>query len=194
MTKNDVRSLSELPAAAPSRRARSFARSNTGTAAIEFALAAPVFLMLVFGIFEVGINYMADRMLNAGVDSVARKIKTGEIRSSPTYGLTEFKEELCKEDVMFLFDCNKLYVDVQTVGSFQENKYDTDADGNLVTKDFGFSPGGRTTINVVRAFYEWPTVINWTDFAQGHGYTLDAFGDGARLIVASSAFLNEPYS
>lgn len=170
-----------------------FRRSQDGAAAIEFAICAPFFFMIVLGIFEVGLNYFADRALNAGVDKVARQIRTGEIRSSATYGLPEFKTHLCNQTIMFLFDCNKLLVDVKTVAAFEANNYDTNPDGSVDSSGFGFSPGGKTTINVVRAFYEWPTIVNWTNYGQSLGYTIDAFGDGSRVIAASAAFLNEPF-
>ena len=176
------------------KRGRTFRKSNDGTAAIEFALCAPVFFMMCFGIFEVGLNYLADRLLNTGIDNAARLIKTGQVRASPTYGMAEFKQQVCDEPIMFLFDCNNLIIDVQTVGSFEENNYETNEDGSVDTSSFGFAPGGRTTINVVRAFYEWPTIINWKNFGQAHGYDIDSFGEGSRVIAASAAFMNEPFN
>ena len=180
--------------AAVRKRRRLFRKSDDGAAAIEFAVVAPVFFMLTFGIFEVGLNYMADRMLSAGLEAASRKVKTGQVRASPTYGMAEFKTELCGEPIMFLFDCTKLLVDVKTVASFEEDSYDTNGDGSVDTTGFGFAPGGRTTINVVRAFYEWPTVLNWTQFGQAHGYQIDAFDDNARVIFSSNAFMTEPFS
>ena len=67
--------------------------------------------MMVFGIFEVGVNYMADRMLNAGLDSAARMVRTGQAKPSDTYGETQFRQDLCNQPTMFLFDCSKLMID-----------------------------------------------------------------------------------
>ena len=170
-----------------------FRKSEDGAAAIEFAIVAPVFLMMTFGIFEVGLNYVADRMLSVGLDTAARKVRTGQVKASEDYGANEFKEEICDHPIMFLFDCDKLLVDVQEVASFDENSWETDENGQVISEDFGFAPGGRSTINVVRAFYEWPTVINWTNFGQSTGYQIDAFDDDARVISVSTAFMTEPF-
>ena len=60
---------------------------------------------------------------------------------------------------------------------------------------FGFAPGGRSTINVVRAYYDWPTVLDWGNIARAGwgGITGEGMGtNGYRRIVGSAAFLNEP--
>ena len=41
---------------------------------------------------------------------------------------------------------------------------------------------------VVRAYYEWPT------FVTGLGNNLGNMPDGNRLLVATAAFRNEPFS
>ena len=97
--------------AAPTRRSKTWSRTPSkrrygiralwgdtrGTAAIEFSIIALPFFLIIFGAFEVGINYMANRMLNNGTDQVARMIRTGQIRAT-TFTEAQFKQELWNED------------------------------------------------------------------------------------------------
>lgn len=187
--------------AAPTRRPKTGSRTPSkrrygiralwgdtrGTAAIEFSIIALPFFLIIFGAFEVGINYMANRMLNNGTDQVARMIRTGQIRAT-TFTEAQFKQELCRKGSMFMFNCSKLIVDVKEVASFDTQEIPKNPDGTLDDSQMGFAPGGRLTINVVRVYYEWPNFINWAP--QG----VDEWSGTKRLIVGTSAFMNEPYS
>lgn len=159
---------------------------NRGTAAIEFSIIAMPFFLIIFGAFEVGLNYMANRMLNAGTDQVARMIRTGQIQGN-THTEAQFKQELCNRGSMFLFNCNKLIVDVKEVASFDTQEVPKNPDGTLDDSQMGFAPGGCRTINVARVYYEWPNFINWAP--QG----VDEWSGTKRLIVGTAAFMNEPY-
>jgi len=130
---------------------------------------------------------MANRMLNNGTDQVARMIRTGQIRAT-TFTEAQFKQELCRKGSMFMFNCNKLIVDVKEVASLDTQEIPKNPDGTLDNSQMGFAPGGRLTINVVRVYYEWPNFINWAP--QG----VDEWSGTKRLIVGTSAFMNEPYS
>lgn len=73
-------------------------KSERGTAAMEFALLLPVFLMLVLGIVYFGIGFNTKINLTAGVREGARKVALGgsgaegkaKVReSTPDLGLTD---------------------------------------------------------------------------------------------------------
>jgi len=177
------------PVSRPRRRfgIRALGRDTRGTAAIEFSIIALPFFLIIFGAFEVGINYLANRMLNAGTDQVARMIRTGQIKAT-TFTEAQFKQELCNKGSMFLFKCSDLIVDVKEVANFDTEEVPKNPDGTLDDSQMGFAPGGRLTINVVRVYYEWPNFINWG--AQG----VDEWSGSKRLIVGTAAFMNEPFS
>jgi len=84
---------------------------------------------------------------------------------------------------------------VEEVGSFQpKNQPTRDANGNIVYQP-SFQPGGRLSINVVQAYYEWPTMLNFMDFRiddKGNGIG-NMSGNFSRVLNASTAFMNEPY-
>jgi len=60
-----------------------------------------------------------------------------------------------------------------------------DAQGN-VTNNWKYNPGGPGQIVVVRVMYQWPV------FLGPLGFSLATLANGNRLIMASSAFQNEP--
>ena len=59
-------------------RRRLRADSRKGSAAIEFAFVAPVFFVLLMGIFEAGIMFFAQAALQNAVTDLGRQIRTGQ--------------------------------------------------------------------------------------------------------------------
>ena len=165
---------------------RRFRREQSGVAAVEFSIVALPFLLMVSGIFEVGINYIANRMMTHSVDVAARMIRTGEVRGN-THTEQQFKQIICDMPTMAIFSCSRLSVDIKEVASFNHEIIPKDQNGDLDTSDMGFDPGGRTSINIVRAYYEWPTFLNWAAVGP------DEWSRGRRLLMATTAFVNEPY-
>ena len=177
------------------RRWLSFRKSEDGTAAVEFALVSIPFFLILFSILEQGFYFLGNRLIDAGVNQISREIKTRQITASNT-SESEFKTALCAKTLMAIFDCSKLSVDVRTIASFEAPAAPPVLDNNqLDTTGFGFAPGGRSTINVIRAYYDWPTVLDWGSIASAGwgGITGEGMGThGFRRIVGSAAFLNEP--
>lgn len=172
-----------------------FGKNQDGAAAVEFAFVSIPFFLILFSIMEQGFFFLGHRLIDAGVNEIAREVKTRQITANNT-SEQKFKQTLCNKPLMALFDCNKLSVDVRTIASFEKPTDPPVLDnGDLDTSDFGFAPGGRSTINVVRAYYDWPTVLDWGNMAKAGwaGITGEGMGTrGYRRIVGSSAFLNEP--
>ncbi|RZA23118.1 MAG: pilus assembly protein, partial [Proteobacteria bacterium] len=52
-----------------------------GSAAIEFALIAPVFFALLMGIIEGGLVYVSQATLQNGVSEMSRLVRTGQAQS-----------------------------------------------------------------------------------------------------------------
>lgn len=177
------------------RRWLSFRKSQDGAAAVEFALVSIPFFLILFSILEQGFYFLGNRLIDAGVNQIAREVKTRQITADNT-SEAEFKNALCAKTLMAIFDCGKLSVDVRTIASFAAPAAPpVNPDGSLDTTGFGFAPGGRSTINVIRAYYDWPTVLDWGNIASAGwgGITGEGMGtNGYRRIVGSAAFLNEP--
>ncbi|MGP9810092.1 TadE/TadG family type IV pilus assembly protein [Rhodopseudomonas sp. NSM] len=170
-------------------RARRFGRNRRGSAAIEFAMVAPVFIGLLFAIIETAFVFLAGQSLETAVQDSARLILTGQAQTA-SFSQGKFKTEVCTR-LKALFTCDGIYVDVQSYGSdFSTVKITTPIDPK--TKAFidnmQYSPGNAGDIVVVRAFYQWPL------FVTGLGWNSANLAGSKRLLSATAAFRNEPYS
>ncbi len=76
------------------RRMDKLTRDTRGVAAVEFALIAFPFFVLIFGPLEVAMIFILTSTLDYGVMEAARRLRTGELQSS-CKGLTEFKTAVC---------------------------------------------------------------------------------------------------
>src|SRR3954468_134681 len=76
-----------------------FRRSRRGSAAVEFALVAPVFFALLFAIIETSLVYFAAQVLETGVQDSSRMIYT-----SQSVTAANFRQDLC-DRVSVLFSC-----------------------------------------------------------------------------------------
>jgi Flp pilus assembly protein TadG len=170
------------------RTVRRFARDDDGAAAVEFGMVAAPFLALMFAIMETALVFFAGQTLETAVADSARLIMTGQAQSQ-SFNAAQFKTQVCNK-VGGLFDCSGgLYVDVKTYSSFGsvDNSPPVDANGNLKTSSFGYTPGGPGDIVVVRLMYQWPV------YASLLGFNLGNMAGNKRLLMATAAFRNEPY-
>jgi Flp pilus assembly protein TadG len=168
---------------------------SKGTAAIEFALIAPVFFAMLFAIIETGMTYFANLTLANAVLDTSRLIRTGQVAAGGI-SQTDFRNRLCTQ-IQVLMSCaaDKLNLDVRSFSSFGTAAYPAplDADGNLNPDLNHYNTGassknaGTSDIVLVRAFYQWQlyTPVFGTYFSNMSG--------NVRLLSASVAFRNEPY-
>jgi Flp pilus assembly protein TadG len=160
-----------------------------GHSAVEFALIAPVFFMLLMGIVETGMVYFASSTLQHGMETAARMIRTGQVQGGGT-SQTQFRQIVCDEiDAFMSCDPATLHIDVRAFSNFASANFPDalDDEGNMNEDLDSFVPGTSCQVVLVRGFYEWglitPIFANY--FAN--------MGDQTRLISASVAFRNEPY-
>jgi Flp pilus assembly protein TadG len=178
-----------------------FRRSRAGSAAVEFALVAPVFFALLFAIIEVAIMFFASQVLETITQDSARALMTGQAQTGqvaacadPVSGApaacnqSTFQAYACTQ-IPALFSCNNLYVDVESYSSFSNVVINSqiDGSGNFTSGNMQYSPGGPGDTVVVRMFYQWPL------FVTGLGFNISNLSGNKRLLVATSAFQNEPY-
>jgi len=171
---------------------RRFGANRRGSAAVQFALVAPLFFALLFAIIEVAMVFFANQILESGTQDAARKFFTHEIQDSSATdaeAAQKFKTDLCNE-VDVLLGCSGVLFDVRfypagtpfTVPSL------FDAGGNVITANFTFQlpPANSSNIVVVRSFYKWPLLLT------NLGFSLANIGTDKRLLTATSAFRVEP--
>src|SRR4051794_38395839 len=87
---------------------RRFRRNRRGSAAVEFALVAPVFFALLFAIIETAIVFFAGQVLETGVQDSSRLIYT-----SQSVTAANFKQDLC-DRVATLFSCANICVEMKS--------------------------------------------------------------------------------
>ncbi len=179
---------------------REFVRSRDGTAAIEFALLAIPYFLIVFAIIETFVAFTAEQVVSNAVDTLSRQIRTGQITAANTTS-QQFRQAFCNE-IAVLITCSSseiqtpanLYLDVESYSSFASmpttiplNSY-----SDLSTTGFTFTPGGAKSLNMVRAYYRWQII---TDLLRPYLTNVHPTNGSASvyLIVATAAFQNENY-
>lgn len=169
------------------RPLRRFRRDGRGSAAVEFALVAPVFFALLFAILEAGIMFLAGQVLQTVAQESARMILTGQAQTA-SYTPPQFATYVCSQ-VPALFNCNSISVDVTSYSSFSGVTITNPIDnaGNFVSNNLQYSPGGPGDIVMVRLFYQWPL------FVTGLGWNPSNLAGNKRLLVGTAVFKNEPY-
>ncbi|QHO73828.1 pilus assembly protein TadG [Bradyrhizobium sp. CCBAU 051011] len=165
---------------------RRFRHNRRGTAAVEFALVAPIFFGVLFAIIELALVFFASQILETVTQDTSRLILTGQAQNS-SFTQAQFKNAVCAK-LTIMFDCvNGISIDVQSYKAFSSvNVSDPIVAGNFVPPN-NYLPGGPGDIVVVRLFYKWPL------FVTGLGFNVANIGLNQRLLTATAAFQNEPY-
>jgi Flp pilus assembly protein TadG len=186
-----------------------FCRDREGAAALEFAILAVPFMLMIFATFETFFAFTGEQLMANAVETMARKIRTGEITfgqgKSTDVTEAEFRQLFCNE-ISILRMCSateatnpdKLYLDVRSFSSFSDMprevpKVSTADYADLDTSDFAFTPGGANSKNSFRAYYRWQIM---TDLMRPYITNIRPANKPIPtdfLIVQTAAFENEDY-
>jgi Flp pilus assembly protein TadG len=178
---------------------RRFRRNRRGSAAVEFALVAPVFFALLFAILETALMFFATQVLETMTQDSARVLLTGQAQnglvsicaaSGQPAACTQgtFGSYVCSQ-IPALFSCGGLFIDVESYPTgFAGITINSQIDSNNnFINNMQYTPGGACSIVVVRLFYQWPL------FVTGLGWNMSNLSGSKRLLSATAAFRNEPY-
>ncbi|MFI4974388.1 MAG: TadE/TadG family type IV pilus assembly protein [Caulobacterales bacterium] len=167
-----------------------FAGSRRGATAVEFAIVAAPFFLLMFGVMELSLMFMASTTIEAATITAARQIRTGQLQTAGTNTAAGFKTLVCNGmSWISASDCTaNLQVDVRTFNTFTSISTPSPITNNAIdpTK-LSFDSGGSCSIVLVRVFYPW-TLLTPT-FDPG----LPSLGPTQRLLTQSVAFRNEDW-
>jgi Flp pilus assembly protein TadG len=171
------------------RRWRALLADQKASAAVEFSLVAAPFIALLLALIQTFLVFFAQQLLEQAVIQASRTIMTGQAQAQ---NLTQsgFATAVCS-NLVILFNCNNLMIDVQVAGAWTSANTGLptltfDANGN-VTNTWQFTPGNPGDIVIVRAMYQWQVYLGPL------GFNLANLANGNRLIMASTAFMNEAY-
>lgn len=168
-----------------------FLKQRDGAAAIEFALIAIPFFLILTATVQTAIVFMAQQELETVTEQASRLVLTNQASSMTQ---SQFAAQVCAvPGAMIMFNCSKFMVNVQNYGTGTSFSGATttaptltfDKTGN-VTNTWAFNPGGVGSIVVVQIMYQWPI------FLKPFGYNLANLSNGNRLLLATAVFRNEP--
>jgi Flp pilus assembly protein TadG len=180
------------------------ADADKGSAALEFAMVAPVFFLLLMGTMETGIMFFAQSSLQNAVNDAARLVQTGQSGCFTTdvnnncvpMTAAQFRAQICSEVMPLLQNCSitggstDLQFDVTAYPSGftgLTNSSPLDAAQNLPNLST-FNVGGACDVVLVRAFYKWPV------FTPALNILLANMANNYHLLATAAAFRNEPYT
>ncbi|MCI4679720.1 pilus assembly protein [Rhodoblastus acidophilus] len=169
----------------------SFIANRRGIASLEFALIALPFFAILFAIFQIGIVYLADNLLETATEKAARQLLTGQVQNA---GLTasQFTSAICPNLPVFFTCPSGVMVDLQDVSSFSSANLSAptltyDSNGK-VTNNWQFQTGGAASILVLRVMYQFPVYLGPL------GLNLANLSNGKRLLMSTAVFQVEPYN
>lgn len=192
-------------------------KDNSGAAVIEFAIAGPAFIALLFAILYTLSIYLAQQMLETAAQGAARLLLIGTAQTSTLNGHTgmnaaEFKNAICNGGTVTdsggnsmtiakslppMLTCSRLTVNVVTATTYNSASTNSptftyDASGNVTGTGTGYgyqsTGSGRNRIVVVQLIYLWPT-------GRGPlGLNLTNQPNSNRMLVASSVITTEDFA
>ena len=178
-----------VPTASARNLLRRFARNRKGSAAVEFALVAPVFIALLFAIVETAIMFFASQILETVTQESARQIMTGQAETAG-YTATTFLTKVVCQQIPAVLSCANIGVDVESDPSQFTNLSVTlpVTNGVFDPTKLNFNMGGSCSVVLVTLYYQWQMVVT------GLGYNISNLNGNKRLLSATAAFRNEPYA
>ncbi|HEY6579095.1 MAG TPA: TadE/TadG family type IV pilus assembly protein [Rhizomicrobium sp.] len=173
-------------------RPRFLRRARSGSAAIEFAIIAPVLALFLFGIMETGAIFFAQSTLQNAADDAARLVRTGQAQNE-NMTRTQYVAQICGEmaGLIGASSCNaNLQVDMQSFTDFTAANYNNvlNKNGSLNKTQMQYLAGSACDVVLVRAFYPWTIMTPML------APLLQDMPAGQYLLAAAEAFRNEPYS
>ena len=180
---------------AQAKRRPGFFSDKRGSTAMEFAMLAIPFALLVFAILESCISFAGQEVMANITDDVARQLRTGQIKKADVTE-TSIKQLICTRlEIMVAKNCPGLLVDLKEYATFADAATAgfKIVNGDIVltqgtnSASFSVSPGLAESKNMLRVFYKWPVM---TDFM---AKSMANLKDGNTLHFASVTWQNEPF-
>jgi Flp pilus assembly protein TadG len=180
-----------------SLRRRMRADARKGSAAIEFAFVAPVFFVLLLGIFESAIMFFSQAALQNAMTDMGRLIRTGQTGCWTTSGgncvamtAAQFRATLCTKVAPLIACSANLQVDVEAFNGYTNVNAAPALNGSnaLNPAANNFQLGNACDVVLARAFYTWPVAtpaLTW--------FLVNMAG-GKHLMTGATAFRNEPFT
>lgn len=172
---------------------RGFVRARSGAGAVEFALLAVPFLLLLCVIVEAAMMTLSQQTLDSAVDRATRALRTGAFQDAADGNdpAGRLRRVMCGGAAV-LFRCQDLKLDVTRGSSFAAVRPAEPYDSRRKewAQSFGSTfqcPQGGDIV-ALRAAVPVLRLFNALDF------TRHPMGANSQLLVATAVFSTEPYS
>ena len=173
------------------RTIKRFNGDERGVAAIEFAILAMPFLLVLFAILESSISFASQQLISDTVDRIARDVRVGNIRKGgPGSSPAEISDRICTELEFFVAaGCPDMEIDLKVYATYDDLPVTLPRKPNydVNTAGFDIEVGEGMEIQMLRVFYRWKYM---TKFIADKAATLP---DGKTLLYAAAAWKNEPF-
>ena len=167
------------------RLMRSFALSDRGVTALEFALLGPVFFAIIGATIETALTFFAGYALDTAVIDSSRLIRTGQL--TRVASAQDYRTEVCGQ-LYGMFDCDELRISVKEFTSFAPSDPVEETSGAwLMPVDQNLPQFKPSTSYFIEAYYKWPT------FANIPGLNAGQTADGKRLLATAHVIQTEPF-
>jgi len=177
------------------RAAVAFARRQDGSPAVEFALVAPIFIVLIFATAQTAIIYLANAYLETATEDAARMVLTNNAVVTTTSGTTttttpmtaaQFQSAVCN-NIGALFTCSSIMVGLApatSTTSISTAAPTFNSNGTLAnTLPYTLPIPGQ--IAVLQVLYQWPVV------GLPLGFNFANLGNGTYLMMSTQVFMVE---
>jgi Flp pilus assembly protein TadG len=171
---------------------KGLAKSESGTATIEFATVVFPFIYVLGCIIETGLMLFTEYVIQSSVQDSARQIRTGSAQSA-SLNAGSFKAKICAR-VSILVNCtSKVTVYVKPATTFSNLKATLPNYLNVGLKPDGtpnpssYDCGQPSQPAAVIATYDWTFSLPFMSFLGNIN------GGAARRLAGIAIFRNEPY-
>jgi Flp pilus assembly protein TadG len=168
------------------RLLRAFTKDRKGSAAIEFAILALPFFVVIFAIAEIAVMYFVDSGLDAALHKTVRQVRVG-VAKSGSWDSNKFKDVLCSE-LSYSFGCaTKIKVRATVITDMSSVSRISGINGGTlnVTEDFSLGDSGNYVL--VQAFLPWDPTFKL------YAISSDRLSDGSYVLSAAELIKNEPF-
>jgi Flp pilus assembly protein TadG len=166
---------------------RRFRRARTGATAVEFAIIAAPFFLLLMGILELALVFLVSTTLEHATHEAARQLRTGEFQMADKTTDDEFEDLVCARLAWIGDSCKaQLNIDSRAYGTISAMLTDQAAKP-YDPEDTCFEAGGPGQVVLVRSSMKWKIFTPLLRPSMG------ASGDGTKYLRTTTAFRNEPF-
>lgn len=166
-------------------------RDRQGTAALEFAIIAPIFFALLFSFYDMGLMMLRQVLLQSAVEKSVRTLRVDLARLQPNEPSREidrdvFKKEVC-DRAMILRNCvDTITIEMTSLGRYAATP---PAPGSpcKASSSSTMQVGARNDIVLLRVCAVANPIIPMMGL--GSAFVEDA--DGDVRIITTTAYLNE---